>query len=69
MQVTITEMSVREFAGSKDLIVRLSNDTAVCGKLLRETQNEYLMLYAGKLIVINRETHKCEVLATGVSIR
>ena len=65
---TISSIKYSELAGIKNAAITFDNGSGVFARLLRHTNTEDLILFSGKLVVIDLQTYDCETLATGVVI-
>lgn len=66
--ITVTSIQYSELAGVKNASITFSNGAGIFARLLRHTDTEDIILFAGKLISISLPDYKCTTLATGVVI-
>lgn len=69
MAATISNISYSEMAGVQNVSITFSNGAAIFARVIRKTDSELIILFAGKLVAISLPDHKCETLCEGVSIR
>lgn len=66
--VSISSIKYSKSAGIKNASITFDNGSGIFARVIRHTESEDIILFAGKLVVINLQTYDCETLATGVVI-